>query len=380
MKRVITAAIGSILLLAGCTPAYESGTDVVQETEDAGKQTTFVPSYSISDDLYRTPMEKQYNTSESRGVILNQVNNRLDIDELEVGLRRLSKDDYPPEDFLFREGQYLTKSVLFDWLERSSKTEEGLNPAIKDDSVKKQHEDHPRYLAHIVEQNYLKKNDEGNYELGGVSLGLALRSIYTFRTEQGGPQFEEPISEEEMLKEGKKLAQTVLERLREMDSLENVPVSISLYRLEGSGSMVPGNFVSKTEVDSGSNQIEEWTSIKEDYILFPSSEAEKEHFDDAQLINSFEDEINNYFPNYVGVIGKGFYKDDELQEMKIDIPIEFQGKAEVIGFTQYVYGLIKETFPNYFHIEVNIESSYGQESLIVREPGESDPYVHIYDQ
>ena len=58
---------------------------------------------------------------------------------------------------------------------------------------------------------------------------------------------------------------------------------------------------------------------------------------------------------------------DQLQDLNIDIPIQFYGKTEAIGFTQYVTGLVMEHFPDYISVEVNISSVNGPEALIVKE-------------
>lgn len=62
----------------------------------------------------------------------------------------------------------------------------------------------------------------------------------------------------------------------------------------------------------------------------------------------------------------------------METPIEFRGKAEVIGFTQYVYGMVVETLPDYYDLEINITANGRQESLLTREAGEK-PFVHIYN-
>src|SRR5699024_12651196 len=65
-----------------------------------------------------------------------------------------------------------------------------------------------------------------------------------------------------MEKQGNKIAERVLKRLRKIDGLENVPIMISLYREAKQGSPVPGNFVAKTTVPEGENSIGEWKSIR----------------------------------------------------------------------------------------------------------------------
>ena len=68
----------------------------------------------------------------------------------------------------------------------------------------------------------------------------------------------------------------------------------------------------------------------------------------------------------------------QLQELNIDIPIQFYGNTEAIGFTQYVTGLIMNHFTEYISIQISITSVNGPEALITRKPGDSEPYVHIY--
>src|SRR5699024_12449861 len=107
-------------------------------------------------------------------------------------------------------------------------------------------------------------------------------------------------------------------------------------------------------------------------------EAEGKHYEQVQKVSTFGEEVASYFRSYVGVAGTGFYVDENLQKLSLELPIEFFGQAEVIGFTQYVYGQVKESFPNDYDIEVTISSSDGEESLIFRKAGEEDPTVHIY--
>lgn len=398
MKRIVVVLVSLFLLMAGCAPDYDEQEEVIQENEkNDQREKAIVAKYSISEDYYR-PLER-YKPGKARGVLMNQVANRLDIEEMEIGLRRHSKDVFDPEEYFFQEGQYLTEDMLYDWLERKltqaqvnelmenipqevseEELQQGLNPSLSDNAEEEDYREQPRYLSHILEQNFLKKKEDGTVQVEGISIGLALRSTYQFQPIDYGPTYYEQISREESLQQGKELAQTVLERIRKMDALTDVPVMIALYRQEERGAMVPGNFISKTTVQGSDMTIKDWQPIEEDYVLFPSDEADENHRDEAELISDFQAKIAEYFPNYIGVVGKGYYEGEDLRELTIDIPIEFKGKTEVVGITQYVYSLIVEQFPKYFALEVNIESHDGQESLIFREPGDEKPTVHIYGQ
>ncbi|WP_234032386.1 CamS family sex pheromone protein [Lentibacillus cibarius] len=413
LKKVLLWLAITLLILSGCAPSLNNNEDEVVEKENDTKQPekSIVPSYQLSDENYRTILP--YRTSSSRGVITNQVMNRMDIGEMETGLRRLSKAYYDPEKYFFEEGQYLTSDMLYKWLDRNLTKDQvedalnkrveqieksgkevdeedkeairkelqlGLNPAIADDESKKQQKENPKYLTHILEHNFLKKNEDNTVELIGASIGIAMKSDYAFQTEIGGPTYHKKIDKKTMLKKGKQITQTVLERVRKIDGMSDIPIMFALYREEEQGSPVPGSYVAKTQVSGGDMTIGDWETVNEENILFPSDEGEKKYYDQQQLINDFSNKIQEYFPNYVGVIGEGFYVNEELQKLTLEIPLEFFGKGEVIGFTQYTYGLIQEMFQNYYELEVKIKTNKQMESVIYRDAGDKDPVVHIFDK
>lgn len=404
MKKVCVLLL-SVLLLASCS--QKSDDQVVQnDKRKAVKETpSIVPSNQLSADQYKIILP--FRPSKARGVITNQMANRLDIDEMEDGLKRHSIKEFDPEDYYFEEGQYLTEDMVYDWLGRGLTKKQldkevkaevkkkeaegytvneksirrqlqlGLNPSISDNPTEKDFREKPKYLSHILEQDYLKKKEDNSVELAGISIGLAMKSVYKFQTETGGPNHYEKISKAEMKKQGEKIAQEIIERVRDIKGLKDVPVMIAIYREESQDSPVPGSFVAKTTVDGGDTQIGNWKDIDERYVLFPSEKAKKSYFDDYQAIKSFGDDIAKYFPNYVGYVGEGFYVNDELQQLTIEVPIEFYGKSEVTGFTQYAYGLIQEKFPAHYDLEVKITSNEKLESLITRKKGDKNPTVHI---
>ncbi|MFD1021015.1 CamS family sex pheromone protein [Thalassobacillus hwangdonensis] len=380
MRKIHAIWLVSLLLLSACIPAYDNHEEIVQDANDTDQQTAIVPRYNIAEDDYKMILtEDGPKVGKARGVITRQVFNRLDIGELETGLLRHSKEYFDPDDYYFQAGQFLNSDLVYSWLERKSKdTEEGLNPEVKDESSEDELRDNPKFLSHVLEQNFLRKNKEGAVEVAGVSLGLALKSTYQFQTEIGGPTYYEDISEEEMLQKGKQYADQILQRVRQIDGMQDMPIMIALYREEDSGSMVPGNFVSQTYVKGGSMSIKEWKDIPEKHVLFPSSEARNDHFEDYKLMEEFRNEITSYFPDFTGFIGDGFYVEDQLRSIKIDIPIQFNSETEVIGFTQYVYGLVVEMFDNYYNVEVNIMSDKTPESVIIRKAGDEEPTVHVY--
>lgn len=404
-KRIIVFLLGTLLILTSCV--QKKSTEEILPTEDGTEQEiSIVPTYKLSEENYR--MILPYRPSQARGVIVNQISNRLDINEVESGLRRLSTAVFDPEKYYFEEGQYLSESLVYTWLGRKLTKDQlekavedeiarikrdgrtvneesirknlqaGLNPSIKNNKDEDEQRESPRYISHILEHNFLEKKDD-KVSLKGMSIAISLKSVYRFQTETGGPYLYEKIPEDEMLKQGKAAAEKIIERLRDMEELEDIPIMIALYQEQEQGSPISGNFIAQTTVGQGDDEIDDWEKIDEKNVLFPSEEAKSDHVEDYEVLQKFGLDIAEYFPNYVGYIGKGFYNKGNLQKLTIEIPIELYSAGEVIGFTQYVYGVVLKNFPDQYDIEITISSANRVESFIYREAGKEEPVVHIFD-
>ncbi|RFU61829.1 CamS family sex pheromone protein [Peribacillus glennii] len=388
MKKISLVGLMLALLLGGCAPQFEKQQEVVQESDNS-KEKVIIPKYNISDKYYRTI--PQFEPSKARGLVVSNLNTRYDIEEFETGLMRIAQDQFDPDRYLYQEGQHLDKRTVQLLLNRKFTKEQlkeeglkpedniGLNPLDpgKGD-IDKRNQENPIYLAHILEQNYLVRNNDDKLALGGVVIGLALNSIHYYQKEEYGATYSSDVKN--MEQEGKKIAQELLQRLRKMEKLDSVPITIALFEQKENSSVVPGNFISYTNVDEGSSRIGRWKDINEKYYLFPADEKTKNKFRaDVNAFESFKQDVEKYFPNFNGVIGRAFYVDDQLKELDINIPIQFYGKSEAVGFTQYVTGKVMQHFQDYISVQVSITSVNGQEALIVRKAGEKEPFVHIYN-
>ncbi|WP_374724385.1 CamS family sex pheromone protein [Calidifontibacillus erzurumensis] len=377
MRQGVIMLLIVSLVLAACTPDFGKDEEIVQETDKSTEQ-AIIPKYKISDEYYRTILP--FKPGKARGLVNFTVYNRLDINELETGLMRIALEHFDPEDYFFQEGQYVTSKMVEEWIGRQSeKNVEGMNPPLNEKTATTEDfRKNPKYLSHVLEHNYLKKTNDNKVELGGIAIGLAMKSVYNFNEPTMGYPREEPISLQEAEKQGKAMAQQVLQRLRNIKALDGVPIVIALFLEKPRESVVPGNYFAKAYVSGNASSISKWETINERYVLFPSQEGKDQYYDDYTRVMNFKSDIEQYFPNYVGVIGRGYYVDDQLQEMTIEIPIQFYGKAEIIGFTEYITGLMMDHFPPYITVNVYITSIDGQEALIRRNGGEEKPFVHIY--
>lgn len=382
MKKILLFTLLLTLFLSGCVPSIAKQEEVIQENSK-NEEKAIVPKYQISDSYYRTLTP--FKPSGSRGTVVYNLNSRYDSDEFEEGLLRIAHNAFPTDEYIFQEGQYLDKETVTLWLNRKMTIQQlkargleekdniGLNPLVRNEQDEKELQENPIYLSHILEHNFLIKKDK-KVKLAGISIGLALNSAYYYTTDQGEQVVE--IKDSKIKEEGKKIAAEVVGRIRQIKGLENVPIIIGLYKQEKKTSVVPGNFFAYGIVHNGTSL--DWKEVNEKYVLFPSKEAKEKHREDFKQFEEFQQDVSEYFPNYNGIVGRAFYINKELKKLSIDINIQFYGKTETIGFAQYVAGLIMKYFPEYWVIEIKVQSANGQEALILREPDMDEPFVHIY--
>ena len=185
--RWLPAMLAAVMLV-GCVPSKEEQ-ELVQESEEAEVETTIIPSHQLDDSYYKTLIP--YKESATRGMIVTNMSTKYDIKEAESGLMRISQSKFNTEEYYFQEGQYITADTAKDWLARESKNENGLNPAVAEgiDPVVRAKE-YPLYLAHIIEQDYLTSTGDNKVGLGGISIGLAMNSVYYYQKEQYGEYYE----------------------------------------------------------------------------------------------------------------------------------------------------------------------------------------------
>lgn len=382
------SAIVAAAVLAGCTPSISPEEGVVQESDKEEAEMTIIPNLSLSDNYYKTLIP--YKESASRGLVVSNIYTKYDMKEVETGLMRLSQHEFNTDDYYFQEGQYLSEDMVRYWLARENQTTDkgpeykGLNPSSLDangnelDPTTKAKEA-PVYLAHLVEQNYLTKSGEDKVKLGGISIGLALNSIYYYQKEQYGEYYEEKIDDAKLEKIGKEMAQEVINRLRQRPELADVPIVIGLFKQEARNAIVPGTYFAYSVAQANSSNLGEWTKINEEYVTLPMSSPEEVYRELNDKFQNFKHEIDEYFSNFTSVIGEAFYQENRLSSLEIEVPIQFYGTAEIIGFTQYLTGVMLKYLPNDVQITVSITSSNGAEALIKKEANEEEPFVHIYE-
>ncbi|WP_377867078.1 CamS family sex pheromone protein [Bacillus sp. R86525] len=398
MKKIALAVLSLSLLVSGCSMGSNKDEKTVEKSGKA-KEQAVISKYSISDEYYKTTFP--FDPGHARGLVGQSLNNRLDIDEFETGLMRIAKESFSTKDYFFKGGDVLDTQTIQMLVKRKRTDAEqkeledklkkdavkfpniGLNPTLGEGSelLEAKNTKNPMYISNILEHDYYLQNGNKSTEPDGVVVGLAMNSVHYYEEEHGYPR-EAKIEQEKMLAEGKKMAQEILKVMQQKKpGIKDVPVTFAIYRQGPKSSLVPGNFVSYAKVEKGSETVEDWKPINEKYYLFPSEQAKSDNKrEDLARVSNFKAKLSEYFQgDYTAVIGTGMYRDDELKEMKLDIPVQFNGEAEVIGFTQYVAGLVMEYFPNYMRVQVTIKSVERPEAIIIREAKQDEPLVKILD-
>ncbi|ADH05102.1 MULTISPECIES: CamS family sex pheromone protein [Bacillus] len=398
MKKIALAVLSLGLLVSGCSAGADKDEKVAEKSGKA-KEQSVVPKYAISDEYYKTTIP--FDGGNARGLVVQGLNSRLDIDEFETGLMRIAKESFSTKDNFLKGGKALDTQTIQMLVKRKRTDAEqkeledklkkdavkfpniGLNPALGtgSESLEVKNKKNPIYISNILEHDYYVKKGDNGEERVGMVVGLAMNSVQYFNEEHGYPR-EAAIPDEKMLAEGKKMAQEILKVIHQKEpETKNIPITFAIYRQAPKSSLVPGNFVSYANAEKGSETVEDWQQINEKYYLFPSEQAKTDNKrEDLARVSNFKAKLSDYFQgDYTAVIGTGMYRDDELREMKLDIPVQFNGKAEIVGFTQYVAGLVMEYFPNYMKVQVTIKSVERPEAIIIREAKQDEPLVKILD-
>ncbi|WP_368505786.1 CamS family sex pheromone protein [Alkalihalophilus sp. As8PL] len=392
LKRWGLLSLTGLLFLTGCFPMFQQDEEdpIVEEPQQEEQVVDIVPRVSTPENYYQSVLyDGSYLHGQSRGFGNSVVYNRLDLDQLELGLTQIAKEQFDPEQYFFREGQFIARNELNNWLMRYDEegNKAGLNPELGEgETLREQEESQPRYLSHILEHNYLVENENGNYELGGIVIGLSMNSVYNFRVETDEGLYhlyETPISQEDMEREGQRIADIIVQRLRDSAREEgifnNIPITVAMFKEQPRQSAIPGNYIMQATAPPGEG-LERWQRMNERYYLFPSSSANEDVSNDAAQFQQVKDDIQSFFDTFVGVVGRGYYIDNQLQELTIEVPLRYQGKAEIVALTQYAADIISQRITDQ-NIRVNlyITSVAGkQESMVVRNPGE-EPFIHVFE-
>lgn len=337
-----------------------------------GKQKTYQTTVTDKNGYNVLLKDGQYLISPTNGITASNNDNNVDNRSLEVGLLNISHDLFSTDKYVFQEGQVLTPRQVNIWLSRYSKhNKQGLN-------YKKSKKYSPIILNQIFEQDFLVKSGS-SYKLGGISLGLALNSVDYYTKVKDGPEYHVNIKKNQQLAYGKKVAYTLIKRLRKISALKHIPILIGLFQKTGCDSLIGGNYLAYSIVDTNSSKINEWKSVDYSSQVLPTiGDTKPINSTDAASFSDFKAAIQGYFPNISGVIAKVHYQNKHLKQMNISITTQFYGYAQIESFSRLTLSVAKKYLPNNVPIEIRIESVNNLQATITKNDADDSYYVHVF--
>ena len=398
MKRTIILFISAILVLTACGNNDEKSKEQSNEKEqqkESGSVKEIATDKNVQGDNYRTILP--FEESQARGLLQDNMANSYNGEDFENGLLDLSKSVFPTDDYLYQDGQYLDKDMINAFLnpkytkdevnkmdesdrkEKKANENLGLNPSHKGETdPEKIAEQSPAYLSNILEQDFYASGDTKGKKIKGMTIGLAMNSTYYYQKEKDGETYSKDLDDKEIEKQGKQMAEELLSRIRENKDLKEIPIHFAIYKQSGENSIVPGEFIAGTTVEDGKTRINDWKDINQKTALLPSEEAGELDENLNSDFKQFNDNLQTYFNNFTQAVGTVKFDNKKAKQLSVDLPIDYYGKAETIGITQYVTEQADKYFDGIDEYEIHIKDGNNPKALISKTKDDKEPQVHIY--
>lgn len=398
MKRTIILFISAILVLTACGNNDEKSKEQSNEKEqqkESGSVKEIATDKNVQGDNYRTILP--FKESQARGLLQDNMANSYNGEDFENGLLDLSKSVFPTDDYLYQDGQYLDKDMINAFLnpkytkdevnkmdesdrkEKKANENLGLNPSHKGETdPEKIAEQSPAYLSNILEQDFYASGDTKGKKIKGMTIGLAMNSTYYYQKEKDGETYSKDLDDKEIEKQGKQMAEELLFRIRENKDLKEIPIHFAIYKQSGENSIVPGEFIAGTTVEDGKTRINDWKDINQKTALLPSEEAGELDENLNSDFKQFNDNLQTYFNNFTQAVGTVKFDNKKAKQLSVDLPIDYYGKAETIGITQYVTEQADKYFDGIDEYEIHIKDGNNPKALISKTKDDKEPQVHIY--
>ncbi|WIW73400.1 CamS family sex pheromone protein [Aerococcus tenax] len=374
IQHMIVIGLASLSLLVACgrdaQPKSTAGqTQTTEESsseeEESGKKNTLTEAYypaAIKDGSY--PL------SNSRGTLSSRTS-QANLENMERGLYELMKNAYPTDEYSLAEGQVLSKDKITSWLKpKSQDNPEGLNPEASAASDRDQFQH--RYLNSILEYNLMQENGD-DYDLKVISLGLAMNAEDRFQNKDTEETVE--ISRDQALQEGKAMAQTVVERIRQEGKYGQTPIQIALFYNDKQNSLGGGAYMAEAIAEPGAG-LGKWKEYNRQYVVYGVDQAPRE--EDNTSFSRFRGEIESFFPELSGIVGVGQYDNGKLNGIDFHINTPFDGYTENIALVQHVIASLDAIYPKDVQMQVTVEGPSRMTANITRLSGQGKFQYTVY--
>ncbi|QWU47245.1 MULTISPECIES: CamS family sex pheromone protein [Bacillus] len=335
MKKMALCIASLSLLLGACSNnTIEKKDEVVQKDT---KEKSMIPRNAVSKDYYRTviPLKEQK--------VINTVNvktnSKLDLAEYENGLMNIASKQFDTENYVLQLNQYIPEKTI-------------------DELVTKQE---VPVLTNIIEQDYFGKQNSNELSLSGVVIGLSMSSS---------------VSNEEAISKGTEVAKGLIEAINKNDKYNKSPITFAIFKQESTSSLKNGTYISSATVQKNETNLGNWDTIDEKSYSYPSQEFEGAHGEDNDKLKNFSKAMKAFSPgDYIPVNAKISYKQNKMDKLKMDIVVKYNGKSELMAFSQIAVQSMLEQFPKDAKVQLQIKSESKIEAVIIKEKNSDKPFV-----
>lgn len=372
LKKYILFFMSPLIFLVSCS----GGEQAVKSDEKM-----YIPSTAQKKKVYEIKQPVKFNIS--RGLILSNMNNSLNINEIENGLMDLSINYFSTKKFYMQEGQYLDEEIISQWLKRESKEGFGLNPAIKKSTGKvlEDEKNTPKILSHILEQNFINKE---NGKVEGMSLAISLNEFYDIRVaDDAGLIYTDQVkvdanndSVNDVENYGKKITEIIIKDIRNNKKIPDVPIYITLFQESNKNDIIPGIFLAETFIPKGKDKIDEWVNIDKKNYTFPSDllySIDKNTYDRMLIFK--EDIQKNFVHLNPKIIGKLRYEKGNLKDLKIEVHVPLINNNELIGLLQLTGSKINTILFDHIPVTIRIIDQKQDVGIIIWDPIKKQLYA-----
>lgn len=361
----MTLLFCSMVFISGCTSSQDDNKDGVISTK------------AISDEGYR--MAIPFHSSDMTQVHVQFNRGSYDIEAAGKGLQRYAREHFSTSSYYLQDGQLLNKENTVTGtnsealLQRKSGDNPfGLNPE-KDtqlpisasQSITVGSSTIP--IVDIFEYDFITDLKE-DADIEGIAFAIILSS--TVNDEQGNTY---TINDEQLRIIGEEAGRNLLTYIKDMPEVSNnTPIMIALYKNGTGDANLPGTFFA---VGYGKNSIDSFTNVNEQWVIIPSDAANDL---DAQIATQFTNVKNALFkflPNDIGMIGKGFFIDNQLYELQLTITTQGKTYVQNEAVVQYVNELLSNFSGDNYTITVKVKANTETFAMIHRERGSSSTEV-----
>lgn len=386
MKKIAYLFLMIPLFLMACTTPPVP--DLEQAIQDADPNVITPLSNNLTEGYFQTatPIE----SSPTRGLIHSYigtigdgigVGSRADIEYLERSMHRVATDFFDPDEHFFRDGLILQRDFVSSVLRPIDEDDPeniGLNPAIGSEvsfngDMLESGEDRVsqiRPLAYVLEQNF-GTIVEGEFQLEGVSIALAINPHHTVVDRSIGLSRSYEMTDAQILSMGQDIAADLLPLLKSVyPELRDVPIIFGLFIVAPGHSIIPGRLASIAVAEVGSSSLRSWTDINERHFLLedpPNHEISAYDVNINDQFIYFRASIASQFPHFYGVVGRVHFVDQDVYEVSIVFNMQFFGLSEKLSFHQMIGQYIEEFSPEY-DVRIVIRSTDEIHGAVTRPP------------